>query len=194
MTALWYNASTKRQCAGVLATPGAWSKPLTGSKEFQQVHSITPQGFVYIISAKGLDLVKIGFSQTPHSRLNALQTGSPVELELFSTWRGTERDERELHCILAEFRTKREWFSLSPQEASRRLDKYFNAPEKHEHICSFCGLDSTQVDLMVTSPKADICSECVELCIEIFAEHKRGQRKKRPYTKSKHIAAPTDAA
>ena len=155
------------------------------------MHNITPQGFVYIVSAKGLDLVKIGFSQTPHSRLNTLQTGSPVELELFATWRGTEGDERELHSILAEFRTMREWFSLSPEAASTYLHEYFNRPEKHEHVCSFCGLDSTQV-MMITSQKADICSECVGLCVEIIEDHKRSNRKKRPYAKSKHTAA--DAA
>ena len=160
------------------------------------MHNITPQGFVYIIAATGLDLVKIGFSQTPHSRLSTLQTGSPVELELVATWQGTERDEREIHRVLAEFRTKREWFSLSPAEASRRLDTYFNAPEKHEHICSFCGLDSIQVDLIVTAPKADICNECIDLCVEIIAEQKQGRRKKRSYIKSEPTppSAQTDAA
>jgi ATP-dependent Clp protease ATP-binding subunit ClpX len=38
--------------------------------------------------------------------------------------------------------------------------------------CSFCGKRGDQVKDMVAGPRhVAICSECVELCTEIFAEH-----------------------
>lgn len=87
-------------------------------------------GFVYTIHAVGANQVKIGYSADPDQRLSRLQTGSATELELVATWKATDQDERELHRILAEFRTQGEWFRLSPQEARQRLDEYFSAAER----------------------------------------------------------------
>jgi hypothetical protein len=87
-------------------------------------------GFVYAVHAVGTDRIKIGYSVDPEQRLNKLQTGSPIELELVAKWKGTDQDERELHRILAEFRAQGEWFRLSPQETRQRVDGYFRAIEQ----------------------------------------------------------------
>jgi ATP-dependent protease Clp ATPase subunit len=35
-------------------------------------------------------------------------------------------------------------------------------------VCSFCGKTEEHVKRIITSPKADICGECVVLCMEIL--------------------------
>lgn len=73
----------------------------------------TVQGFVYFV--RGGDRIKIGFSQLPveMGRLQALQTGSPVELELVGQRPGTKLTERALHKLFAEDRVHGEWFEIS---------------------------------------------------------------------------------
>jgi ATP-dependent Clp protease ATP-binding subunit ClpX len=39
--------------------------------------------------------------------------------------------------------------------------------------CDFCNRDQRNVPIMVAGPfGADICSECVELCVEVIAERR----------------------
>ena len=68
---------------------------------------------VYFITARALAQVKIGFSETPFLRLKALQTGSPVPLEMERLMDGGADVEAELHERFAEFRARGEWFHLS---------------------------------------------------------------------------------
>lgn len=86
-------------------------------------------GFVYLIAAQGVNRVKIGFSADPAGRLISLQTGSPVELVLITTWPASTRDEQALHQLLAAARTHLEWFALSPEEAKYQVDLYFSKPD-----------------------------------------------------------------
>ena len=58
--------------------------------------------------------IKIGFSTTPERRLSAMQTGSPVRLELLAVMPGTKQDERRLHARFKAQRGRGEWFSPSP--------------------------------------------------------------------------------
>ncbi len=37
-------------------------------------------------------------------------------------------------------------------------------------VCSFCGKSEDQVGCMITSPNADICSDCVLMCMAILLE------------------------
>jgi len=36
--------------------------------------------------------------------------------------------------------------------------------------CSFCGKEKHDVAVMITGPSANICNECLELCIRRLAE------------------------
>lgn len=71
-------------------------------------------GLVYIIEAEN-DLVKIGFSKDPRSRLATLQTGSAGQLRLIATAPATPDQERELHRLLNSSRERGEWFRKTRQ-------------------------------------------------------------------------------
>lgn len=76
-----------------------WDRPAT-----------KPKRFVYFISASGFSMVKIGVAQSPDSRLQSLQTGSPVPLTLLGQLSGGSTLERELHTRFAKLRSHGEWF------------------------------------------------------------------------------------
>lgn len=45
-------------------------------------------------------------------------------------------------------------------------------------ICSFCNRESRQIKYMVKGPKdANICNECVEICLELIKERLEEQKK-----------------
>ncbi len=69
------------------------------------------RGYVYFVAAQSRDLlIKIGFAKDPFKRLRTLQTGSPLDLELFGYVAGTEVLERRLHRIFERDRMHGEWF------------------------------------------------------------------------------------
>lgn len=80
-------------------------------------------GFVYFIGPEALMLreedselavVKIGFTGAhPYARLQQLQTGSPVPLDLLFFMRADEQVERVLHEVFQEQGSHLEWFHLS---------------------------------------------------------------------------------
>lgn len=37
--------------------------------------------------------------------------------------------------------------------------------------CSFCGKDRLKVKTLIAGPLVNICNECVEVCVDILAEH-----------------------
>jgi len=55
-----------------------------------------------------------------------------------------------------------------------------NVIELRKYVCSFCGKMATEVEHMAIESRdrwdKAICSECVELCVEEFAKHKRGKK------------------
>lgn len=72
------------------------------------------KGFIYLIVAKGLNALKIGYTDgEPEDRLRALQCGCPVELELAAALRGTMAHEREYHSEFEDYRLRGEWFDLT---------------------------------------------------------------------------------
>jgi hypothetical protein len=84
---------------------------------------------VYFISARELDLVKIGYAFNPVRRYNHLRTFSPVELTLEGAIPGGYEKERELHRRFALARARGEWFKLTPGlqaeiDASTRPEKF----------------------------------------------------------------------
>jgi hypothetical protein len=72
-------------------------------------------GYVYFIGSVHTDLVKIGFSDNPESRLTGLQTGCPVPLEILAKLRGRQSMERALHAAFADERRHGEWFYQTPR-------------------------------------------------------------------------------
>jgi hypothetical protein len=84
---------------------------------------------VYFISAREVDLVKIGYAFNPVARFHGLRVASPVELSLEGAVPGGFREERELHQRFARLRVRGEWFMLCPDlremiEASSRPEKF----------------------------------------------------------------------
>lgn len=69
-------------------------------------------GFVYAIDG-GNGLVKIGWSRDPLRRLYALKTDCPGDAKLLGVVAATQKQEREIHALLAEWRRRREWFEFS---------------------------------------------------------------------------------
>lgn len=66
---------------------------------------------IYFI--RGGDLVKIGSAVDVQARLKALQTGSPVRLELIGALSAFAGEEYEFHAELAKFRVHGEWFKAT---------------------------------------------------------------------------------
>ena len=78
--------------------------------------------YAYVISIVGQDLCKIGISQNPLGRLSQLLTGSPFEMHLVCAFRLWGRDdalavERAFHWYLKDYRSRGEWFVISPDDA-----------------------------------------------------------------------------
>lgn len=70
---------------------------------------------VYFILARRCRAVKIGFSINPALRIKEIQTMCPEKLTFLGQIRGSQRSERELHCLLATERLHGEWFKVSPR-------------------------------------------------------------------------------
>lgn len=73
-------------------------------------------GNIYFILAPEVNRVKIGFAQNLQGRLAALQTGSPVNMEIIASIANkTIADERFLHIMFDDYRFKGEWFEFSEE-------------------------------------------------------------------------------
>jgi hypothetical protein len=84
---------------------------------------------VYFVSARELDLIKIGYAFNPVARYHSLRTASPVELTLEGAIPGGYEKEGELHKRFASDRMRGEWFRLSADlraeiDASTRPEKF----------------------------------------------------------------------
>jgi hypothetical protein len=82
---------------------------------------------VYFISARELDMVKIGYSFNPIHRFRHLRTLCPVELTLEGAIPGDRSKEAELHRRFKLARVRGEWFKLTPD--LRREIKRSSRPE-----------------------------------------------------------------
>lgn len=79
-------------------------------------------GFIYFVQAGAYGPIKIGWSAShPTVRLATLQSANHEELRLLSYRAGTQRDERDLHRLLANCRIRGEWFLLDPCTLERVL-------------------------------------------------------------------------
>lgn len=72
--------------------------------------------YVYFIRPIGMiGPIKIGCSQVPETRLDALSVWSPFPLEIIGTVKGTLQDERYVHECLAPHHSHREWFNATSE-------------------------------------------------------------------------------
>lgn len=86
--------------------------------------------FVYFIATRPPrgKKIKIGFATNVHKRLKALQTSSPVKLQLVLSFPGTRQDEQALHKRFAEHRMEGEWFRWCKAIADY-IDEQFDADQ-----------------------------------------------------------------
>jgi hypothetical protein len=70
---------------------------------------------IYFITARDVGRVKIGHAANPQARIVAVQTHSPVPLELERVCDGGLREEADLHALFASARVRGEWFTLTPE-------------------------------------------------------------------------------
>ncbi len=76
-------------------------------------------GYLYLIHCVGFPYYKIGVTtREPQSRVRALQTGMPFELELEYAVQVPDiyREEEMLHDAYKDNHVRGEWFNLTPAE------------------------------------------------------------------------------
>ncbi len=71
--------------------------------------------FVYVIGHATSGPVKIGFSTSPMTRLNALQTSTPRKLSLLASAAGGIEEESFAHKYFSGVRKQGEWFRRSAE-------------------------------------------------------------------------------
>ncbi len=74
-----------------------------------------PPSYVYFITGAGTDTIKIGVTESVKERVKALQTASPVQLQVVAVFRGTRDDEQRLHGRFHKDRLHGEWFKYSDE-------------------------------------------------------------------------------
>lgn len=70
---------------------------------------------VYFITARNLNICKIGSAGNVEARRASLQTASPVELVVEATLHGSRELEQRLHKRFAKHRVKGEWFTITEE-------------------------------------------------------------------------------
>ena len=86
--------------------------------------AIETTDWVYLIEAVGHNMVKIGHSKDPDSRLKSLSSASPFGLQLLAKIPGGKSREMELHKRFSQYRAKGEWFLDVPC-----IRKFFDSPK-----------------------------------------------------------------
>jgi hypothetical protein len=69
---------------------------------------------VYFATIREQNLVKIGCSFEPESRLKELQVGCPFTVHIEATLPGHIQEEKALHRRFADDRVRGEWFTITP--------------------------------------------------------------------------------
>ena len=90
---------------------------------------------IYFIADLKAELVKIGYSINPDSRLQQLQTGYPDKLYIICVEEGDYNKEKEYHHLYSEYKLySKEWFKLEG-----RLKEFLmnNGLENYYHIKLF---------------------------------------------------------
>ena len=81
--------------------------------------AVRPMSRFVVYAIRSGDFVKFGISKNPKDRLDYLQTGNPIRLQLVGSVRGGRRLEKKIHKYLASHRASGEWFKID--EVSAKL-------------------------------------------------------------------------
>lgn len=81
--------------------------------EKSRVNDGDGSNYVYFVATTGNDVVKIGISRNPWSRIKDLQAGSASKFELLAAIKTAKRSEFEVHAFFEKTRLNGEWFGRS---------------------------------------------------------------------------------
>lgn len=84
----------------------AWKKQIVGRKGIRS----QPDSKLSVYFIGDGDAIKIGVAKNPLRRLTELQIGNPRELKLLGSFKGSYRDEVDLHMIFYGYWIHGEWF------------------------------------------------------------------------------------
>jgi predicted GIY-YIG superfamily endonuclease len=116
--------TTSNEQPGVLMTRPGLQPNLIRRLGYMSDHTTSQSHSVYVISALGTPLLKIGMSNNVQRRLARLSTASPHPLKVMAIFEcHSRRDahdlESTLHRVFKEQRANGEWFNVTPSEAIR---------------------------------------------------------------------------
>ena len=72
-------------------------------------------GWVYFVLCPELNLLKIGWTQNPPERFQALRVGMPYPIAMLTARAGSRADEAALHARYQDMRVSGEWFRYRPR-------------------------------------------------------------------------------
>lgn len=72
-------------------------------------------GWVYFVLCADLNVLKIGWTQNPPERFQALRVGIPYPIECLTARPGSVADEKALHRRYRDLRASGEWFRYEPR-------------------------------------------------------------------------------
>lgn len=135
------------------------------------------EGYVYVIGARNQPIVKIGRSADPQKRVAAIQTMSPMPLEVLWTHPGGHF-EAKLHRHFAHLRTHGEWFDFVDQDPVHAVQNAIdnqvwdtptpqNAVEKvprQPRTCNRCGHQPHRGDLCWSEGCYDTGADAFPVC------------------------------
>lgn len=113
-------------CAGRIA-PDGQAYRLARDDHAPQKAERQVKGYVYAI--RSADMIKIGYSINPQSRVVKICSDSPHGAELIAMREGTEADEAAYHIRFAPHRIQGEWFRPAP-EINAEIETWC-APRRH---------------------------------------------------------------
>jgi hypothetical protein len=98
------------------------------NRRYERMSEPKPEitGHVYLIHAVGTKRYKIGYSTKPKLRIKALQTHSPVPLEIISVMKGHVHLEASLHARFHQWRVQGEWFEFDDAAEVRKVFELAN--------------------------------------------------------------------
>lgn len=99
--------------------------------------------YIYFIGSPCQNLVKIGLSNNPKSRLSSIKSGSSVPLKLIAFGEGDKHDERKLHNVFLEYHSHLEWFHFSGRLAELIQIIFEEHNDDHDHVGDFRSITFT---------------------------------------------------
>lgn len=115
------------------------------------------KGVVYFVSSEDGKYTKIGMTKNMDARFRALQTSSPMKLNIVATipTNHPRKLESELHAEYASHRLEGEWFDIPPEMAKSIAQAYgggLNAYESSEDIMNAIAYFRERLERIAAAP------------------------------------------